>query len=54
MNAAARRLARLTCLPFLTLVLLLSLAACETPHGSVAGGASSDHGGGRIKMGWPF
>lgn len=55
MIAAAQRLARLARLPFLALaLLLLSLAACETPHGSVAGGASSDHGGGHIQMGWPF
>jgi hypothetical protein len=55
MIAAVQRLARLTCLPLLALALLLSLAACETPHGSVAGGASGDSGGaGRIKLGWPF
>jgi hypothetical protein len=51
MIAAAQRLAR----PFLLVFVLLSLAACETPHGSVAGGGTSDSGGGgRIKIGWPF
>jgi len=55
MIAAAQRLARLTCLPVLAIALLLSLAACETPHGSVAGGTSGDSGGaGRIRVGWPF
>lgn len=49
MIAAAQR----AC-PFLLAFVLLSLAACETPHGSVAGGGSSDNGGGRIKIGWPF
>ena len=49
-----QRLARLILLPVLTIA-LLSLAACETPHGSVAGGASSDSGGaGRLLMGFPF
>jgi hypothetical protein len=36
------------------MLLLLALAACETPHGSVAGDDSGDGGGGRIKIGWPF
>lgn len=55
MIAAAQRLARCICLPLLAVALLLSLAACETPHGSVAGGASADSGGaGRISLGWPF
>jgi len=55
MIAAVPRFARLACLASLALALLLSLAACETPHGSVAGGASGDSGGGgRIKIGWPF
>jgi hypothetical protein len=55
MIAAAQRLPRLTCLPVLAIALLLSLAACETPHGSVAGGTSGDSGGaGRIRVGWPF
>ena len=51
MIAVAQRLGR----PFLLVFVLLSLAACETPHGSVAGGGSSDTGGGgRIRIGWPF
>jgi hypothetical protein len=55
MMAAVQRLARFACLPLLAVTLLLSLAACETPHGSVAGGASGDSGSaGRIKLGWPF
>ena len=55
MIAAVQQLARLACLPVLALALVLSLMACETPHGSVAGGASGDSGGaGRIKLGWPF
>jgi hypothetical protein len=55
MIAAAQHLARLTCLPVLAIALLLSLAACKAPHGSVAGGASGDSGGaGRIRIGWPF
>jgi len=55
MLAAAQRLARPVCAPLLALTLLLSLTACETPHDSVAGGASSDSGAaGRIKIGWPF
>jgi hypothetical protein len=52
---AATRLARASSLQLLAIVLLLSLAACETPHGSAAGGTSGDSGGaGRIKIGWPF
>jgi hypothetical protein len=53
MIAVARRL---TCLPLLAAIaVLLSLAACETPHSSVAGGTSAASGGaGRIKIGWPF
>jgi hypothetical protein len=55
MIAVAQRLARTVCLPLLAIALLLSLAACETPHGSVAGGAGSDSGGaGHISMGFPF
>ncbi|HXE27231.1 MAG TPA: hypothetical protein VN656_01890 [Stellaceae bacterium] len=55
MLAATQRIVCLVCVPFLALTLLLSLTACETPHGSVAGGASGDSGGaGRIKIGWPF
>jgi hypothetical protein len=55
MIVAAQHFARLACLPLLAVVLLLSLTACETPHGSAAGGASADSGGaGRIKIGWPF
>jgi hypothetical protein len=55
MIAAAQRFARLVCMPLLAVGLLLSLASCETPHGSAAGGASADSGGaGRIKIGWPF
>jgi hypothetical protein len=55
MIAPAQHLARTVCLPLLAIALLLSLTACETPHGTVAGGASADSGGtGRIKIGWPF
>ena len=55
MIAAVQRTARFAWVPLLALALLLPLAACETPHGSVAGGASGDSGGGgRIKLGWPF
>jgi hypothetical protein len=55
MIAAAQHLARLAGLSLLALTLLLSLAACETPHGSLAGGASGDRGdAGGIKTGWPF
>ena len=53
MMPVVRRIARLACLPLLALM-LLSLAACETPHGSVAGGATNDSGGGRIDIGLPF
>jgi hypothetical protein len=51
MIAAVQRLA---CPLLLGLVLLSSLAACETPHGSAVGGTSGDSGGGRISLGWPF
>jgi hypothetical protein len=55
MIAAVQPTVRCACAAFLALALLLPLAACETPHGSVAGGASGDSGGaGRIKLGWPF
>jgi hypothetical protein len=55
MIAAAQRLIRFASMPVLAAALLLSLASCETPHGSVAGGAGADSGGaGRISMGFPF
>ncbi len=54
MLAVVQRLIRIVRLPLLGLTLLLALTACETPHGSVAGGASGDSGGGRIRIGWPF
>ena len=42
------------CLRALTLLaLVLSLAACEA-HGSVAGGATENGGGVRVKIGLPF
>ena len=42
-------------MPLLAVALLLALSACETPHGSVSGGAGSDSGGGgRVRIGWPF
>jgi len=41
--------------PLLALALLLSLAGCETPRGSLSGGGGSDSGGGgHIRIGWPF
>lgn len=54
MMAVMQRFARSACAPLLAIMLLVSLAACETPHGSLGGGASSEGGGGRIKIGWPF
>jgi hypothetical protein len=55
MIAAAQRLARFAFMPLLAVALLLSLASCETPHGSIAGGTSGDSGGaGHISLGWPF
>jgi hypothetical protein len=50
----ARRVVRSGRAPLIMAALLLSLAACETPHGSVAGGGSDNGGAGRIKIGWPF
>lgn len=38
---------------FSLLALVLTLAACEA-HGSVAGGATENGGGGRVKIGLPF
>jgi hypothetical protein len=55
MIVIAQHLARFTCLPLVAMVLLLSLASCETPHGSAAGGAGAGSGGiGHINIGWPF
>jgi hypothetical protein len=48
-----RTAARVSRKPLLFAALVLWLAACDT-HGSVAGGGSSDGGGGHIKIDWPF
>lgn len=39
--------------PLLAALLMLALTGCES-RTSVQGGASSDSGGGQIKLGWPF
>jgi hypothetical protein len=50
----ARTLIRLSRLPLVVALLVLTLAGCES-HTSVQGGAGSDSGGaGRIKIGLPF